>query len=256
MKWHKLGREDRAGDSITRTRAAQRGNFVVGMIVGLLLGLAIALAVALWVTKVPVPFVNKVPQRTSDAAEAERNKNWDPNAPLAGKSQPTRSAGATGAAPGPQGAPAAMPPPSAAALPPYVPPVPPPLGGSTTAGHVPARPPAVVAANTPSPTTAPAAAPATKPAAPASSDPFVYFVQAGAYTKPDDAEQQRARLAMLGFTAKVTEREQVGRTMYRVRVGPFDAKDGAESAQEKLRQSGVDAALVRVERSAPAATTR
>jgi cell division protein FtsN len=59
-----------------RTLLAQRGGFLVGLVVGLLIGLAAALAVALYVTKVPVPFINKVPQRTADqdAAEAERNK--------------------------------------------------------------------------------------------------------------------------------------------------------------------------------------
>ncbi|HEV6964147.1 MAG TPA: hypothetical protein VK305_01935, partial [Roseateles sp.] len=63
-------------------RGGQKGGFVLGLIVGLLVGLAIALGVALYITKVPIPFVNKVPQRTAeqDAAEAERNKNWDPNA--------------------------------------------------------------------------------------------------------------------------------------------------------------------------------
>lgn len=62
---------------------SQKGGFVLGLIVGLLVGLAVALGVALYITKVPIPFVNKVPQRTAeqDAAEAERNKNWDPNAP-------------------------------------------------------------------------------------------------------------------------------------------------------------------------------
>ena len=72
----------------------QRGGFVIGLIVGLLVGLALALGVALYVTKVPVPFVNKVPQRTAeqDAAEAERNRNWDPNAPLAGKNPAPRPA--------------------------------------------------------------------------------------------------------------------------------------------------------------------
>jgi len=72
----------------------QRGGFVMGLIVGLLVGLAMALAVALYVTKVPVPFVNKVPQRTAeqDAAEVERNKNWDPNGPLA--TRPARPASA------------------------------------------------------------------------------------------------------------------------------------------------------------------
>src|SRR5689334_25194462 len=65
----------------------QRGGFVMGLIVGLMVGLAVALGVALYVTKVPVPFVNKVPMRTAeqDAAEVEKNKNWDPNAPLHGK---------------------------------------------------------------------------------------------------------------------------------------------------------------------------
>ncbi|HWI12434.1 MAG TPA: hypothetical protein VNU48_13965, partial [Burkholderiaceae bacterium] len=62
----------------------QRGGFAVGLIIGLLIGLALALGVALYVTKVPIPFVNKVPQRTADqdAAEVEKNKNWDPNSPL------------------------------------------------------------------------------------------------------------------------------------------------------------------------------
>ena len=66
---------------------AQRGGTFLGIVLGLLIGLGVALAVALYIAKVPVPFVDKVPHRTAeqDAAEAERNKNWDPNAPLAGK---------------------------------------------------------------------------------------------------------------------------------------------------------------------------
>ena len=65
----------------------QRGGFLIGMVIGLLIGLAIALGVALYVTKAPVPFVNKVPVRPpgQEAAEAERNRNWDPNSALAGK---------------------------------------------------------------------------------------------------------------------------------------------------------------------------
>ena len=72
---------------------SQRGSFVTGLVLGLLIGLAVALGVALYITKAPVPFINKVPQRSADqdAVEAERNKNWDPNAPLAGKN-PARPA--------------------------------------------------------------------------------------------------------------------------------------------------------------------
>ncbi len=83
--------EQMSRDSGQRTgdhaMTSQRGGFALGMIVGLLVGLALALGVALYVTKVPIPFVNKVPQRTAtqEALEIERNKNWDPNAALGGK---------------------------------------------------------------------------------------------------------------------------------------------------------------------------
>ena len=79
-------------------------------------------------------------------------------------------------------------------------------------------------------------------------DPFIYFVQVGAFGKPEDAEAQRAKLAMLGYSAKVSERDQQGRTVYRVRLGPYEAKDEAESTQTKLQSGGEVAALVRVER--------
>lgn len=199
----------------------QKGGFVLGMIVGLLLGLAIALAVALYITKVPIPFVNKVPQRTAeqDAAEAERNKNWDPNAPLAGKA--ARSASGVVAAPAPLPADTA----ASAAVP----------AASVAA---PAKPAAAKAS-------APASAPTT---AAAGADAYVYFVQAGAYTRPEDAESQKAKLAIQGFTAKVMEREQSGRTVYRVRLGPVDTRDEAEGLQRKVEGAGFEANLVRVQR--------
>jgi cell division protein FtsN len=73
-------------------------------------------------------------------------------------------------------------------------------------------------------------------------------VQVGAFSRPEDAEQQRARLAMLGFAAKVTEREQAGRTVYRVRLGPYDRKEEADSAKDKLDGNGMESSLVRVQR--------
>ena len=65
-------------------RSGSRGGFAIGLVAGLLLGLALALGVALYITKAPVPFIDKVPQRSADqdSAEAEKNKAWDPNAPL------------------------------------------------------------------------------------------------------------------------------------------------------------------------------
>lgn len=217
---------------VSPSRAVQRGGFALGLIVGLLVGLALALAVALYVTKVPVPFVNKVPQRTAeqDAAEAERNKNWDPNAPLTGKPAARGAAGASSAPPAPA-APAAPTSPPRAATPDVA-------------------PPAVVGRPIAPGTTPAATAPGAAASAPAKfgTDPFTYFVQAGAYQRPEEAEQQRARLAMLGFAAKVTEREQSGRTVYRVRLGPYDKKEDADGAKARLEGNGVEAALVRVQR--------
>ena len=196
----------------------QRGGFVLGMVVGLLIGLVLALGVALYVTKVPVPFVNKVPQRTAeqDAAEAERNKSWDPNAPLAGKpaSRPVATLPAQSPAP-------AVPSPAPAPVRQAAPAVPAPT--------VPA---------------APTAAVSTKPGV----DPFSYYVQAGAFGRSEEAEQQRAKLAMQGMEAKVSEREQSGRTVYRVRLGPFDKQEQAEATRDRLSGAGVDAVLVRVQK--------
>ena len=221
--------------------ANQRGGFAVGLIIGLLIGLALALGVALYVTKVPVPFVNKVPQRTpsQDAAEAEKNKNWDPNSPLYGKNPARPNAVAPASAPGP--------------VIPGMPSTTPPSANPTNSDAVPA--PATSRASGAS-TRDPAAILADRPPRPASGasgasaapDAFAYFVQAGAYSKTEDAEAQRAKLAMLGLEGKVTEREQSGRTVYRVRVGPFDKKPGADAVKEKLDGAGIEAALVRVQR--------
>lgn len=218
----------------THRQRAQRGGTAMGVVIGLLVGLGIALIVAIWVTKVPVPFVNKVPPRSaeSDAAEAERNRNWDPNAKLGG----VRSSAPAAAPTAPVG------PPAPGALPPFVPPVPPPTSTAPATGTT-AR--ATAPAAAPAQATAPAT---TAPKTSSGNDPFTYFVQAGAYTRAEDAEQQRGRLAILGYAAKVSEREQVGRTMYRVRLGPFDNKDVANATQAKLQQQGVDAALVAIEK--------
>ena len=203
----------------------QRGGFALGLIVGLLLGLAVALGVALYVTKTPVPLMNKGQQRTpeQDAAEAERNKNWDPNAPLASKPSAHASA------------PASAPP---------APPLPPPKVPAVAEPPKSTRDPAAILSGKEPPRPIAIAPQSTKPGA----EPFIYFVQVGAFSKPEDAEQQRAKLAMLGFMAKVSEREQQGRTVYRVRLGPYQVRDEAESTQAKLQSGGETAALVRVER--------
>ena len=219
----------------------QRGGFVMGLVAGLLVGLALALGVALYITKAPIPFVNKVPQRTAeqDVAETERNKTWDPNAPLAGKgARPIAAAGAVVAAPDASAPPvpvaAPMAPPVAAAPP------------AASAARPPAKDPAaILAGGVPAPAPAASAAAQARPAI----DAFVYFVQAGAYTRSEDAEQQRARLAIIGQGAKITEREQAGRTVYRVRLGPYPSREEADALTSRLQEQGIESQIVRVEKT-------
>ena len=199
-----------------KSSSRQSGGFLTGMIVGLLIGLALALGVALYVTKVPVPFLDKVPQRTpeQDAAEQEKNKNWDPNAPLAGKN-PARAVAPAPSSSVPEPAPAS------------------------------ARDPAAILADRPAAAAAHAAnasgALSTRPG----DEAFSYFVQTGAYASADDAESQRGKLALLGYAARISEREQSGRTVHRVRLGPFEEKGEADLTKEKLMAAGFEAALVR-----------
>ncbi|CAN1488228.1 Sporulation-like domain containing protein [Burkholderiaceae bacterium] len=67
-------------------RPAQTGktSALTGFVVGLLTGLILALVVALYVSRVPVPFMDRGVSRNAEAdkAETERNKNWNPNAAM------------------------------------------------------------------------------------------------------------------------------------------------------------------------------
>ena len=205
----------------------QRGGTVVGFILGVIVGLGGALAVAVYVTKVPVPFLNKNGTRApdQDAAEAKRNKDWDPNAPLYGKN-PARPVTLA-----PEAAPAATP------------------EAPTAAAPAPRAAPGNPEALPPSADPLGDLARAKSKAAPAAGvDPFEYFVQAGAFRTQQDADAQRAKLAMLGWEARVSERETNGRVVFRVRIGPFSKRDDAESLKDKLDGAGVESTLVRVQR--------
>lgn len=224
----------------TQTSRSQRGGTLIGLVIGLLIGLGAALAVAIYVTKVPVPFVDRNVSRNpaQDAVEAERNKGWDPNASLSG-----RSATAPPAAPVPpatsDGA-IVVPPADGQPLPKP--------GASRPTPEAPAADPLgdLVQSRAGPPSGTQSAA--VTPAPGAGADPFLYFVQAGAFRSAEDAEAQRAKLAMLGIEALVTEREQAGRTVFRVRVGPFNQKALADLTREQLEINGNEAALVRVQR--------
>jgi cell division protein FtsN len=206
---------------------SQRGNVLVGIIIGVVLGLAAALAVAVYVTKMPIPFLNKGQSRTpeQDAAETRKNRDWDPNAPLYGKN-PARPLA-----------------PAPSAVAPTLP------GPTIPAPAVQGRPAASADATAKGKHSQDALGDlASARSAATASDPFIYFVQAGAFRTAEDAEAQRAKLSLMGIESKVSEREQSGRDVFRVRVGPFERKEEADRQKEKLEASGVETALVRVQR--------
>ncbi|MDE2047296.1 MAG: SPOR domain-containing protein [Betaproteobacteria bacterium] len=207
----------------------QAGGTLLGVIIGLLVGLGIALAVAIYVTKVPVPFMQKVipASQIKPEDEAKRNQGWNANAPLASKN-PGAKDGTAPAPEAPASAPAARPPAAPGARNGAAAGTPDPIGQFAKAEAPPAR--------------------ARDAAGAKPGDPWVYFLQAGAFRDADQAEQQRAKLAMLGIETKVTERDQSGAAMYRVRLGPFSTLDDINQAKARLDSQGIETAIVRMPR--------
>jgi cell division protein FtsN len=191
------------------------GGTLLGLIIGLVIGLLVALGVAIYVSKVPVPFTNKGTNRSADnsAADAAKNKDWDPNAPLYGKN-PVKPADKSAAADNT---------PNPVIAPPAVVGLPPDNKSEDPLGDL-----ARERANAP--------------------DPFQYFVQVGAYRSAEEAEAVRAKLSLAGFDPKVSVREVSGRQLHRVRIGPIESKTEAEAIQQKLNVSKLSSDLVRVQR--------
>lgn len=212
----------------------QRGGTFLGFVIGVMVGLASALVVAIYVTKVPVPFMNKGQTRNAgqDEAEAKKNKDWDPNAPLYGKTpaKAVTPGGPESAASAPVGAASVQ------------------AKTATAPAKADDKKPDDKKAEVKPAVSADPLGDLAKAKAGGSEEPFVYFVQLGAYRTAEDAEAQRAKLSLSGIETKITEREQSGRTVYRVRVGPFDKKEDGERSKEKLDKAGLDTALVRVQR--------
>ncbi|VVD72830.1 SPOR domain-containing protein [Pandoraea anhela] len=220
----------------TRRPPRQRGGTFLGIVLGLIVGLAVAVVVALYITKTPTPFVEKTPPRPADnspAAQApDPNKSLQPRTPL------------PGAASGPAVPDTA----SAVESSPLVPGVPvAPQAASTPAA--PATPPAQPK---PSPadilngkSTVPVAPPTTPPASATDNASTGYYLQVGAFKSQSDAEQLRAKLALSGFEAKVTQRDANGLTLFRVRLGPYGKLDEMNHVRQRLQDGGYDTAVIR-----------
>lgn len=100
------------------------------------------------------------------------------------------------------------------------------------------------------PSSAPAATPAATPAAAAPAAQAAsgesYYLQAGSFQKAQDADNLKAKLAMMGFDTEVQEANLPEKgQMFRVRVGPYSRPDDMNKARNQLAQNGIQAALVK-----------
>ncbi|KAB0597120.1 SPOR domain-containing protein, partial [Castellaniella defragrans] len=72
-----------------------------------------------------------------------------------------------------------------------------------------------------------------------------YYLQVAAYTTEQDAQARRDSLRQAGVSDAYVERGQSnGRTVYRLRVGPFGSHEAAQAAQARLRALGYQNGLI------------
>jgi len=98
---------------------------------------------------------------------------------------------------------------------------------------------------TPAPSTPPATPAAATPAVAASGTEARYILQAGAFGASGDAESVKARIALLGLTARVESAQVQGKTVYRVRMGPYGTAAELAEAKRKLATGGLPALAIR-----------
>ena len=198
--------------SITPTRRRSEGNFLAGMGVGVLVGLMVSLAIAFYLNRTPIPFMTAKPK------QAEKNSGSSAKpAPIAGLPQ----GGAT--------------PPVASATPEkpkfdfyrILPGAEEPVTEKEIRERERQR--------------------ASTKGGQQDAAKDVYFIQAGSFQNPAEADNQKARLAILGYDSSVEPANLPDKgTWYRVRLGPYAKIEEINKVRQALAQNGIDASLVKV----------
>ena len=76
-----------------------------------------------------------------------------------------------------------------------------------------------------------------------------YWLQTGAYKVQEEAQRQKAILAMQGLEALISEREVDGATLWRVRVGPFVGQSEVTQMRARLQGAGIPSTIIRINKS-------
>lgn len=76
-----------------------------------------------------------------------------------------------------------------------------------------------------------------------------YWLQTGAYKVQEEAQRQKAMLAMQGLEALISEREVDGATLWRVRVGPYAGQNEVTQMRTRLQSAGIPSTIIRINKS-------
>lgn len=74
-----------------------------------------------------------------------------------------------------------------------------------------------------------------------------FFLQAGAFQNAPDADNLKARLALLGIEASIQTTTMPDKAVWhRVRIGPYTSVEELARARDTLKQNGVETTLIKV----------
>lgn len=75
-----------------------------------------------------------------------------------------------------------------------------------------------------------------------------YFLQAGSFRKNDDADTQKAKLALLGVLSSIQSIDLAEKGIwYRVRIGPFTNKEDTDKASASLKENGIETQFIKAQ---------
>ncbi len=75
-------------------------------------------------------------------------------------------------------------------------------------------------------------------------EPGTYLLQAGSFRNAEQADQLRAKLALLGLETRVQSGDNGGEQWHRVRVGPYKTLRDLNQARNLLEKNGIQAILI------------
>ena len=76
--------------------------------------------------------------------------------------------------------------------------------------------------------------------------PGLYILQAGSFTRFEDADRRRAELALQGIESTIQRVTIDDRTYHRVRIGPTDDLEELNMLRSRLRAAKIDAIRIRL----------